>query len=110
MIPASTIRDVGKDHVLEHMCHLPQIMVECGDTSLLVIMNHRVLLGPVLGGLETPLQVVIAGPLALQVQSHPVHRRIISNREAREQVRFFRTQLGKVIVPNGMIVKGWTIM
>jgi hypothetical protein len=34
VIPASTIRNVGEDHMLKHMCHLPRIMVECRDTSL----------------------------------------------------------------------------
>ena len=82
-------------------------MVERGYTSLLVITKHPVRLGPVLGGLEASLQVVVAGNLALQEHGHLLQQRIMSNKEAREQVRFFRTQLGKATVPIGTIVNGW---
>jgi hypothetical protein len=80
VITASTIGDVGKDHVIKNMCHLPRIMVECGYTSLLVITKHPVLLGPVLRGPEASLQVVVAGNLALQENGHLLHQRIIRNR------------------------------
>ena len=109
VITASTISDVGKDHVFKNMCHLPRIMVERGYTSLFVITKHLVRLGSVLGGLEASLQVVVAGNLALQEHGHLLHQRIIRNREAREQVRFSRTQLGKATVPIGTIVNGWAI-
>ena len=110
VIPVSTISDVGEDHMLKHMCHLPQIMVESRDTSLLVLVNHLVDPGLVLGGLQTLLQVVVAGSLALQVRGHLLHQRVISRSEAREQVRFFRTQLGEATVPIGSVVTGCTIM
>ena len=80
VITASTIGDVGKDHVVKDISHLPRIMVERGYTSLLVITKHPVLLGPVLGSLEASLQVVVAGNLALQEHGHLLHQRIISNR------------------------------
>ena len=92
------------------MCHLPRIMVESRDTSLLVLVNHLVDPGLVLGGLQTLLQVVVAGSLALQVRGHLLHQRVISRSEAREQVRFFRTQLGEATVPIGSVVTGCTIM
>ena len=38
----STISDVRKDHPLKYMRHLPQVMMECGNTALLVIADHLV--------------------------------------------------------------------